>query len=251
MTETILDHSLITQKYFFPRRDKLENPFWVDCGDVKLSCYYHRHAPTSKTVIFYHGNGEVVSDYLELFVPIFNEMGFNLLLAEYRGYGVSSGVPALRAMLDDVEKTIQAVGVPHEKLILFGRSIGSLYAIHGVHLFPRIAGLIIESGIAVLLERLLMRLRPEEIGVTLDRMERAVDLDFNNREKLAGYKGSTLVIHARHDSLVHYSHGKKIYEWAPEPKKLELFEKGDHNDIMVENVREYFQAIYAFISGLG
>lgn len=250
MSESILDHELISARYFYPRREEFAEPFWVDCGDVKLSCYYRQTAPDAKTVIYFHGNGEEVSDYLEFFVPIFGQMGFNLLLAEYRGYAMSTGEPALAAMLGDVGKIIEAVGQPPEKIVLYGRSIGSLYAVHGASLFPNISGLILESGIAVLLERLLMRIQPHELGVTLEQMEKAVEKDFDHQKKLAGFEGSTLVMHAEHDNLVHCSHGKKLYDWAPEPKNLKLFEKGDHNDIFYVNMDEYFKLIYLFLTGL-
>jgi uncharacterized protein len=58
-----------------------------------------------------------------------------VLLAEYRGYGMSTGHPSLVDMLDDVTAIIQHVGrlnIPAQKVILFGRSIGSPHALHGV-----------------------------------------------------------------------------------------------------------------------
>jgi alpha-beta hydrolase superfamily lysophospholipase len=250
MNESILDHPLLNERYFFPRKESFENPFWVDCGDAKLSCFYQSNHPGAKTVIFFHGNGEIVPDYFDMFLPVFDQMGFNLFLAEYRGYSMSTGVPGMKAMANDVGKIIDAIGLPPEKLVLFGRSIGSIYAAHGVSLFPRIAGLIIESGVAVLLERVLMRIQPQELGILLDELQKVVEKEFNHREKLAGYKGATLVMHALHDSMVNCAHGKKLYDWAPEPKTLKLFDQGDHNDIMSANFQEYFQVVYQFISGL-
>ncbi|MCP5107779.1 MAG: alpha/beta hydrolase, partial [bacterium] len=217
-------------------------------GDARLGCYYLNKYPGAQTVIFFHGNGEVVADYLDLYVPVFDQMGYNCLLAEYRGYGMSTGTVALGAMLGDVEKVIEATGQPPEKLIIFGRSVGSLFALHGVSLFPGIAGLIIESGIADFLERLLLRVHPTELGTTMPAVQAEIEKVFNHKEKLAGYRGSTLILHARHDSLIHHVHGQKLYEWAPEPKQIKIFDQGDHNDIMMVNAKEYFQLIYRFIS---
>lgn len=248
--KSILDHQMLTERYFFPRRQELEKPFWVKNGDIPISCYYHEVNPDARTVIYFHGNGEIVADYLEFFVPVFEQMGLNLLLAEYRGYCMSGGEPALAAMLDDVEPIINAVGSAHDRIILFGRSIGSLYAIHGASVCPGIGGLILESGIAVMMERILMRVHPQDLGVTMDELQEAVDKDFNHQKKLSMYKGSTLVMHCQNDSMVHHAHGKKLYDWAPEPKSIKLFEKGDHNDIFHVNGQEYFALIYQFISGL-
>lgn len=250
MSRSIFDHPLVTERYFYPRQEAFENPFWVDCGAARLACYFHHKYPGAKTVIFFHGNGEVVADYIDLYVPVFDQMGCNILLAEYRGYGMSTGTPALAAMLEDVSPIIKAVNQPPEQLILFGRSIGSLYALQGVYLFPGIAGLIIESGISNILERVLLRVNPSEFNVSMDTLQEEVKKVFDHQRKLAGYKGSTLIMHAKHDSLVNVSHGKQLHEWAPEPKTLMLFEQGDHNDILMANAQEYFLGIYRFLSAL-
>ncbi len=251
MNQSIFDHPLITERYFFPRAVKFKNPFWVDCKEAKLACYHHQKDPEAGTIVFFHGNGEAVADCIEHYMPMFDQMGYNCFLAEYRGYGMSTGTPALAAMLADVERIIDAIDQPPEKLILFGRSIGSLYALHGVYLFPGISGLIIESGISDLLERVLLRVHPTEIETTMEAMQKEVEKNFNHQNKLAGFKGSTLILHARHDSLLHYSHAKQLYEMAPpESKRIKIFEQGDHNDILAVNVKEYFQTINRFLSGL-
>jgi hypothetical protein len=247
---SLLDHPLVSARYFFPRRVSIENPFWVECGDVRLSCYFLRGQPGAKTVIFFHGNGEVVADYIELFVPLFSQVGYNCLLAEYRGYGMSGGYPALQTMLGDVAHIVEAAGAPPEQLILFGRSIGSIYAIHGAYLFPRAAGLIIESGIAHLMERLLIRLKPHELGIVEKQLREEVDTHFNQPAKLAGYKGASLILHARGDSLVPWSQGQQLHDWAPPPKTLKIFDQGDHNDILAANAEAYIRQLYTFLAQL-
>jgi alpha-beta hydrolase superfamily lysophospholipase len=247
---SILDHPLISYRYFFPRPCRFRDPFMVDCSDAVLGCSYHLHDPAAMTVIHFHGNGETVEDYLGDFVERFDRMGVNLLLAEYRGYGMSGGEPSMVRMLDDVERIVRAIRVPPERIVLFGRSLGSLYAIHGVKCFPQAAGLIIESGIADPLERLLLRVAPEELGVTLEELGREVARMFNNREKLAGYRGTTLVMHARNDDLVDVSHGERLYAWAGGGKELKIFERGDHNTILQVNTRAYFDSVAGFIHSL-
>lgn len=250
MKQTILDHPILSERYFFPRHESLATPFWVENGPVRLSCYYQPKFPNAKTVIYFHGNGEVVGDYLETFVPVFEQMGVNLFLAEYRAYQMSGGEPGLVSLLADVAPIIQATGQPLEKIVLFGRSIGSLYALHGASLFPQIPGLILESAIGILLERVLMRAQPEELDTTLTELQNEVNHYFNHQEKLSLFQGASLIMHAEHDSMVHNRHAKALYQWAPEPKMLKLFPQGDHNDIFYVNAQEYFQLIYQFISQL-
>jgi pimeloyl-ACP methyl ester carboxylesterase len=192
----------------------------------------------------------MVEDYLGGFEERFGRMGVNLLLAEYRGYGMSDGEPSLAAMLGDLDRIVSAAHVPQERLVFFGRSLGSLYAIHGIQLFPKAAGLIIESGIADPLERLLLRVTPRELGVSLEELQAEVSRLFDNRKKLEAYGGETLVMHTRNDGLVDVSHGRRLYEWAGGEKELKIFERGDHNTILAVNEREYFATVENFLQSL-
>jgi alpha-beta hydrolase superfamily lysophospholipase len=248
MTDSILDYLLVSTRYFFPRKVDFSDPFWVESGETRLSCFHSNNHPGSKTVIFFHGNGEVVSDYIELYIPLFNQMGLNCLLAEYRGYSMSTGIPGLVSMLSDVSPIIRSTGIDPRNIVLFGRSIGSFYALHGVSLFPDIGGLIIESGVADVCERLLLRISPQELGLSMKELELEVQKHFNHQEKLHSYKGSTLVMHATGDSLVDKTHGERLFHWAPEPKDLKLFEKGDHNDIFYTNSQEYVDTLCHFLA---
>jgi len=250
LIESILNHPLISEQYFFPRPASFDRPFWVDCGPVRLGCYYHHKHPKAKTVVHFHGNGEVVSDYLDDFVPAIDRLGYNCFLAEYRGYGMSNGRPALIDMLVDVEQIISAIGQPPEKLVLFGRSVGSLYALHGVSCFPNIAGLIIESGIADPLERLLLRVHSQEMGATDEQIRAAMTKDLDHRAKLAKFKGASLIMHTRYDGLLDVSHAQRLHQWASQPKTLKIFAQGSHNDILFVNFAEYFQTVQAFMQGL-
>lgn len=247
---SILDHPLISQRYFFPRSEPLANPFTVAFPGGNLACHYYQPHEDAPTVVHFHGNGEVVADYLGPYVESFGAIGLNLLMAEYRGYGGSTGEPALAAMLDDVPAIIQALGLPHEKIILFGRSLGSIYAIHGASLFPNIGGLIIESGIGDTRERLLLRVRPEEIGCDLETFDQEVEARLSHERKLRGYKGPLLIMHTRNDGLLDLYHAEDNYQWAQGPKTLKIFEEGTHNNIIAVNATAYFQTIKAFVETL-
>ena len=251
MMESIFDSEVLNSRYFFPRQQTFSDPFWVESEGERLSCfYYNQQDAAARTILFFHGNGEIVVDYIDFLPPIFDQMGFNCLLAEYRGYGMSSGRPALVAMLKDVENIVDALKLPHGQLILFGRSIGSIYAIHGAYKFPDICGLIVESGVADLLDRILLRVQPEELGVSTQRMRDEVALHLDPQKKLANFQGASLIMHAKGDSLLNVSHGRKLFEWAPQPKQLKIFERGDHNDIFYANSEQYLIELASFFQSL-
>jgi len=246
----ILDHALISERYFFPRDGSFENPFWVDCGDAKLACSYHEIDPAAKTLIHFHGNGEIVDDWQGDFVTLVQKMGCNCFLAELRGYGQSTGQPQLGKMLEDVVPTIEALQQPANKLIFFGRSVGSIFAIEAAAKFPQAAGLILESGVADVLERLLLRVDAADLGVSVEEFEDEVDCHLNHQGKMKEYPGPVLVLHTQNDGLVDVSHGQRLYDWAVGKKSLKIFPQGNHNDIMYVNAREYFGALAAFIGDL-
>jgi pimeloyl-ACP methyl ester carboxylesterase len=251
MSDQFLDHPILSGRYFYPWPNSFPDPFFVAGDGFRLGCRYNRPGKDGPTIIHFHGNGESVADYLGEFEERIAGLGANLLLAEYRGYGMSSGTPALAAMLDDVELIVAASGVPEEQLIFFGRSLGSLYALHGAARYPRSAGLIIESGLADPLERILVRVRPGELGATMDQLKGSVARCLNQEEKIAGFRGRALVMHTRNDDLVSVSHAERLYAAAREPKELLIFPRGDHNTILPANEAAYFAAVGRLVDRVG
>jgi pimeloyl-ACP methyl ester carboxylesterase len=247
---SILDHPLISGRYFFPRREPLRDAFMVESGGVQLACYRHRPYPDAKTVVYFHGNGEVVAECVELLAKPFETLGLNSFFAEYRGYGLSTGLPALTGMLEDVPRMIRALGVPEEELILFGRSVGSIYAIHGLTHFPNVAGLVVESGIADPLERLLLRVQPEELGVTIQELEAEVQKLLNHRKILEEFTRPALLLHSRYDGLVEVDNAERLHAWAGGRKSLVVFDRGDHNSILFVNFNTYMLELEQFVRSL-
>jgi len=252
MSDSILNHESISQRYFYPRYESFENPYFVQSGDNILACYYHKVDNPRKTIIYFHGNGEVVADYTNfLEKKIETRLGCSVLFAEYRGYGLSTGgSPCLVDMLDDVKAIIESIGVPPEEIVLFGRSVGSIYALHGASVFPNIAGLVIESGISNVVARVLRMIKPKKIGTTRELLVKEGAIYFNHEEKIKSFQGKTLILHTRFDSLVSSSNANDLFSWANEPKSLKLFFEGDHNDIMRVNEKEYFDLLDRFIENL-
>jgi hypothetical protein len=241
-----LDHPVLSERYFYPWPNRFEEPFYVEGKGGRLGCRYDRGFPAGLTVVHFHGNGETVGDYLGDFSGRMKLLGVNLLLAEYRGYGMSEGVPALAAMLEDIPPIVAAIGVDPARLIFFGRSLGSLYAVHAASLYPQAAGLVLESAIADPLERILERVEPWQVGVSPERLRAEVERVLNQREKLAAFSGRTLVMHTLNDDLVDVSHAERLYSWVSHPKELVIFDRGNHNNIMEINRESYFAHLEKF-----
>jgi pimeloyl-ACP methyl ester carboxylesterase len=243
---SILDHPLISSRYFFPRREAPEKIVSVQVEGATLACAAFQGNPDAPWLVHFHGNGEVVADYQTDLTPQFLAAGLNVFLAEYRGYGASTGSPAMVKMLGDIPLILDAVGVPREKILVYGRSVGSLYAIEAAHRAPTIRGLVIESGIASPIERVLMRIRPDELGVSLADILAEARVHLDHEKKLSQFPGRTLILHTTHDSMVDVGHAKRNHSWAKDAE-LVLYDRGDHNDIIAWNRDDIVARIAQFV----
>lgn len=249
MADHVLDHPIISQRYFFPRMQPLDEPFVVDVGAAELHCYRHAPHADAPTLLHFHGNGEVVADWLADFAPALVAAGLNVCFSEYRGYGGSTGTPALVAMLDDALAVADALEVAPERVFVYGRSVGSIYALHVAANRP-VAGLIVESGIADVLQRLAIRLDPDELGMSAAELERAVAEVLDHRAKLDAYAGPVVVLHTHADHLVPVDHARDLASWAGDRGKLVLYDRGDHNSIHYYN-GDAILAEVAALTGVG
>ena len=104
-----LDHPLITQVLFHPRKDS-KNDFKHKTNklinveeNVNIGCRLHLKDQTFPNLIYFHGNAELVSDYDE-FAKIYNNLNINFIPVDYRGYGFSSGAQSFSTMVSDSSK---------------------------------------------------------------------------------------------------------------------------------------------------
>jgi pimeloyl-ACP methyl ester carboxylesterase len=246
--QSILDHPAISGRYLFPQARCFDDPFIAQVTVAELACDRRIVDPTAFTLVHFHGNGEAVADYVPWMGDNIAAFGLNSLFVEYRQYGSSTDEAQLASMLGDGEAVVAAAGITPEKVIAFGRSIGSLYAVELVHRQPAIAGLVLESGIADASDRFLGRVDLIGTGTTTRDVIGEIKQAFNQERKLSGYHNPLLVLHAEHDCLLDISHAEWNYRWAPSSQKqLVRLPFGDHNSIMEQNREEYSKALSAFV----
>lgn len=105
-------------------------------------------------VIVFHGNGELIDESRD-FAEVWNDLGVSVLLAEYRGYGRSEGVPGVDACRGDAaewfDRVAAAPGVRREVILTHGFSLGGVFAAELAGLRP-VAGLVLEGAVASLSE---------------------------------------------------------------------------------------------------
>ena len=240
----ILDHPIVSRNIFFPRSTTVEPSFFVEVEDASIACYLQQPFPDAGTVIYFGGNGELASEYATGYADLFLDMGVNICFVEYRGYGMSTGVPTLINMLGDGEKIVKALGVAPEKLVVFGRSLGSLYAIELVDRIPQIVGLVLESAIANLGDSLSLTTVINQLNYSEAEIMGEINAYFSLQQKLQNYFGHLLVLHTEKDGILDRSHADQLNSWAGGcNKKLVIFPKGNHNTILFANFTSYLRQV--------
>ena len=212
--------------------------------DVAIGARFHAAGKDAPTMLFFHGNGEIVADYNDI-GPLYTKMGINFLPADYRGYGRSNGKPTITAMMRDAHVIFDyALNWLKERgytgpLMVMGRSLGSASALElAANYSDDIDGLIIESGFAFARPLLML------LGIDMEAMGIREEDGFRNRDKIAGFSRPTLIIHGEYDQLLPLSEGKALYEASTAVDKRLLVIKGaTHNDIFLRGMKAYMEAI--------
>ncbi|OGP49865.1 MAG: hypothetical protein A2Y79_02675 [Deltaproteobacteria bacterium RBG_13_43_22] len=255
---SFLDRPEINSLVFYPRPDPgvptpagAEDYLFPVGSGVGIGARFYLSDPGGPHLLFFHGNGEIASDYDEA-GPLYRELGLTLLAMDYRGYGKSQGSPSVATLLtdglnlfDQTYEWIQEKGRPGPLLIM-GRSLGSAPAIDiASKRTEKIAGLIIESGFAYSLPLLaLMGIPVEEMGIQ--------EKDgFQNVPKIAKVTKPTFILHAQFDELIPLAQADVLLKNSGARRKEMVVVPGaGHNDIIFRCGRAYFETIARFANSL-
>jgi hypothetical protein len=246
----LVDHPVLTRQFFHPRPSRVEPTLRVEVSGATLACFQHQVYPDAGTVLYFHGNGELAAEYSKGgYAEFFLDMGVNICFAEYRSYGASTGEPALGAMLPDGEAIAKALNVPPDRLVAFGRSLGCIYALELARRLPQLAGLVLESGRADMLEAFPPPRDDKASGpFTREELADEIQTHLNGQAILRGYIGHLLVLHTDHDQFFDRSNAERFHAWgAGIDKRLVIFPDGDHNSILLVNTATYTEEVQAFL----
>ena len=249
-----LDQPQVVERLFHPRKEEAHRRLTekdlmipVETG-VTVGACFHLSAKGAPTILFFHGNGEIVSDYDDL-GGLYNNMGINFIVVDYRGYGRSTGSPSVSAMMTDCHPIFDTVRKHLDELeftgplTVMGRSLGSAPALELVSSKPdSIQALIIESGFA--------RAEPllQTLGIDTGTIGFAEEAGFGNADKISRWQGPTLIIHAEFDHIIPFSDGQALYDaCGAADKTLLKIPNANHNDIFYRGMKPYMAAIQTLV----
>jgi len=195
-------------------------------------------------LLFCHGNAGNISHRLES-IRIFHQLGLNVFIFDYRGFGRSAGSISELGSYADVEAAwtylIKQRNIAPEKIILFGRSLGSGIAAWLAKEKKSLA-IILESSF-ISIPELARKYYPIFPIKLLARIKYPV-IDYVKQISCA-----KLIIHSIDDELIPYQHGQRNFQMAYEPKRF-LSIRGSHNEGFLISKEEYISGIEAFLSYL-
>ena len=229
---------LMNKLLFFPSRELLETP-QVPYEDVAIGrlhgWWVPATAPAIGQMLLFHGNAGNIGDRVP-HVALLSAAGFDVLSFDYSGYGRSRGRPSEQATYEDARAAHDALPA-RDRVFYLGESLGGAVALQLAIERPP-AGLILQSTFTGI--RNMARLHYPFIP-------RAVVPDaYPSLELIRGLRAPLLVLHGSRDELVPLMDGEALYEAAPGPKRMEIFDAG-HNDMLGS---DWIRAIASWANGL-
>ena len=197
-------------------------------------------------VLVCNGNGGDRSMRAPLAAAL-SRMGLAVLLFDYRGYGGNPGHPTEEGLAADARAALGYLAgrpeVDPERVIYFGESLGAAVALRLATERPP-AALVLRSPFASLAE--VGRRHYPVLPVSLllrDRYDSAA---------LAGrLDAPLLVVAGGRDQIVPAGHSRRLFDAAPQPKRLVVLDGADHNDDELLAGPRLLAELRTFLDGVG
>lgn len=204
-------------------------------------------ASSEEPVLLYlHGNGVNVGANAA-HAQRFHQMGFSVLLMDYRGYGKSGGgFPSEAAVYQDAETMwnylVEQRRIAPEHIVIYGHSLGGAIAIELATHHANAAGLIVQSSFTSIQDMVDRTRNLHWVPVNLILRQR-----FDSLDKVSTLKLPVFFIHGMADAQVPYEMSQTLHAVAPPLKRLWLVPQAGHNNVADMAGGEYFRQVVTFV----
>jgi len=234
---------LSDQQIFLPQpssyRDGPEILKLKSANGKLISALYLPNPSAAFTLLVSHGNAEDLGDDRPWLEDL-RRSGFSVFAYDYQGYGTSQGKPTEKTAYDDENAAYDyltlTLKAPPDRIIIFGRSVGSGPAVHLAVRRPA-AGLILQSAFLSA-----FRVVTRVPILPFDK--------FPNYKEIGRVRCPVLIIHGTEDSVINFSHGQKLFALAQAPKQFFAVEGADHNDLNEVGGARYLETLQTFAKSL-
>ena len=221
---------------------------WIDAADGTLLHGWHRPAlagtPSRGTLLYFGGNAEDVHWRL---ARIDRFAGWDLLLTDYRGYGLSGGRPGQAALQDDAllwhdRLVAGADGLTAGRpVVVMGTSLGSYFATH-VAAHRKVAGAVLVTPFDSVRDYVQTRMQLVPVGLLLRH-------PLDSRSLAPQVKASTLFIIAQEDRTIPPERAHLLaQDWAGKPLTTVTVPQANHDTVSADPL--YWDALGRFLTGI-
>ena len=219
-----------------------ESIFFDAADGTKLHGWFFPLSGKSPVILFCHGNAGNISHRLHNIQELLKK-GFQVFIFDYRGFGKSNGSPSREGVYLDglaaYDYLRNRLGIPPNRIILFGRSLGAAVATE-IAAKRKVNRLILESAFTS--TKAMARTMP-----LFALLSPFLPAHYNNLKKIEHITIPKLIIHGNRDEIIPFTMGEQLFEAGPEPKAFYAIEGAGHNDTWVIGGKKYFETLKQFI----
>jgi uncharacterized protein len=238
---------------FFPMRQITSHPsniglsykevYFNTSDNKKIHAWFIPAESPGLTVLFSHGNAGNIGHRLDK-ISMLHDMGINVFIYDYRGYGNSTGIPSEKGFYKDINAAydylVNKMGVPYNDIILYGESIGGSVSIELAYHKP-VRAIITEATFTSVKDMAQMAFPFIPYFVFSSR--------FDSISKIGDIDCDKLIIHSADDEIVPFSQGRRLFDAAGRPKTF-LKLRGGHNTAFWDSMKKYQEGIRLFVESL-
>ncbi len=210
---------------------------------LELSAWFIKPGARDKPVIlFFHGNAGNISHRL-FKVSEYINAGYGVLMAEYRGYGGNPSTPTEDGLYKDGRACfawLNKAGYADKDIVLYGESLGTGVAVQMAST-REVKALILETPYARLSDP------AQKTYFFIPFIEKLMHDKYRSIDKINSVSAPKLFMIAGKDDVLGPQTGINLYEAAPAPKALEVFDEAGHNTMYQYGANS---TVLAFLSAL-
>jgi len=220
-----------------------ERLIWLDTSrGQRIAGFYVPHPRAEWTIIFSHANSEDIGYVNEWAHELSYHLRANVFIYDYTGYGLSSGSSTEDDCYADIEAVFEFVttrlGIPPNRIIAYGRSVGSGPSVELGRRKP-VRAVIVQSAFASIYR----------VALGVSSASLSDDL-FCNVDKVGELKCPLFVIHGTKDQLVSLEHGEALYNSASDGVEPLWIQEGAHNNLEIYWKTTLMRRIAHFLESL-
>ena len=191
---------------------------------TRILTWWGAAKPGRPTLLYVHGNGGSFVTRSER-IRKYMTHGYGVVMMTYRGFGGSAGVPSEKANVSDAKQVydaVRAIGIPADKIVLYGESLGSGIALQ-VAAEKDVAGVILDAPYTSIVD--LAALHYPGLPA------RWLMPDRYETMKVAGkVTVSTLIVHGENDDIIPVAMSADVAAALKGPVKRATFPGAGHSD---------------------